>query len=78
MNIAEIAGKQHIVVVDYNSCCISEQTLKSLALIDIINALKDIFCNVGSPDKLISDNATYFKSRVPGLYHGLVYPAYHI
>ena len=32
-------------------------------MIDIINALKDIFCDVGSPDKLISDNATYFKSK---------------
>ena len=62
-DIADINGKQHIVVVDYNSCCIFEWKLKSLTSIDIITALKDIFCDVGAPDKLISDNARYFTSE---------------
>ena len=56
-DITEIQGRQHIVVVNYSSSCIFERKLKSLASIDIISALKDIFCDVGSPNKLITDNA---------------------
>ena len=63
MDIGEIAGKQHLVVVDYNSCCIFECELPSLHTTAIVKALKDIFCDVGAPDKIISDNATYFKSE---------------
>ena len=62
-DVAEIAGKQHTVIVDYNSCCIFEQKLKCLASVDVINALKDIFCGVGTPDRLVSDNARYFTSE---------------
>ena len=29
----------------------------------VIEALKDIFCDVASPDKLITDNAQYFESE---------------
>ena len=29
----------------------------------VIEALKDIFCDVGSPDKIITDNARYFVSE---------------
>ena len=63
IDVTEIQGKQHFVVVDYNSCCIFEWKLKSLVSVDIISALKDIFCDVGSPDKIISDNARYFTSE---------------
>ena len=55
-DIAEIQGRQHIVVVDYFSSCI----LSNLTSLCVIEALKDIFCNVGSPDKIITDNAHYF------------------
>ena len=56
-------GSKHTVVVDYSSCCIFERKLKSLASIDIISALKDIFCDVGSPDRFITDKACYFVSE---------------
>ena len=53
MGVAEIQGKQHLVVVDYFSCCIFERKLANLMSFCVIKALKDIFCDVGSPDKII-------------------------
>ena len=63
MDIAEINGRQHLVLVDYKSCCIFERELSSLHTSEIVKALKSIFCDVGTPGRLISDNATYFKSE---------------
>ena len=60
MDIAEILGKQHLAVVDYKSCCIFEREIGSLHTNEVVKALKSIFCDVGAPDKLISDNAKYF------------------
>ena len=60
-DIGQMHG-QHLVLVDYFSCAIFEHKLKSLQSIDVIDALKDMFCNIGTPDKLISDNARYFIS----------------
>ena len=37
--------------------------MKSLQSIDVIDALKDMFCDISTPDKLISDNAHYFISE---------------
>ena len=51
------------MVVDYFSCCIFERKLSNLMSFCVIEALKDIFCDVGSPDKLITDNAQYFMSE---------------
>ena len=53
---------QHLVLVDYYSCAIFECKLKSLQSSDVIDALKDMFCDISTPDKLISDNAWYFIS----------------
>ena len=62
MDVAGIFGKQHLVVVDYKSCCIFDKKLPSLMSSSIIEVLNDIFCDVGSPDRVISDNAKYFVS----------------
>ena len=62
-DIAEIHDNQHLVVVNYFSCCIFERKLSNWTLFCVIEALKDIFCDVGSPDKLITDNARYFVSE---------------
>ena len=62
-DITEIQGRQHIVVVDYFSCCIFERQLSNLTLLCVIEAIKDIFCDVGSPDKIITNNARYFVSE---------------
>ena len=35
----------------------------NLTSLCVVNALKDIFCDLGSPDKLITDNAHYFVSE---------------
>ena len=53
---------QHLILVDYFSCAVFECKLKSLKSIDVIDALKDMFFDIGTPDKLISDNAKYFIS----------------
>ena len=53
---------QHLVLVDYYSCAIFEHKLKSLQSSDVIDTLKDMLCDIGTPDKLISDNAWYFIS----------------
>ena len=58
-----IKGKSHLVCVDYKSCCIFERPLSTLHTSEIINALKSIFCDVGAPDKIISDNVKYFVSQ---------------
>ena len=60
VDIADILGKSHIVCIDYFSCYIFKRQLKSLHSGDVIQALKSIFCDVRSPDKLISDNVRYF------------------
>ena len=60
MDVTEIQGKQHFVVVDYFSCCNFERKLVNLTSFCIIDAIKDIFCDMGSPDKIITDNACYF------------------
>ena len=62
-DVTEIQGRQHIVVVDYFSCCIFERKLPNLISFCVIEALKDIFCDMGSPDRLITDNAHYFVSE---------------
>ena len=51
------------MVVDYSSCCIFERKLFNLTSFCVTEALKDIFCDVGSPDKLITDNTHYFVSE---------------
>ena len=63
IDIAEIHGRSHIVCVDYFTCCIFERELQSLHSIDVIEALKSIFCDIGPPNKIISDNARYFTSK---------------
>ena len=59
----EIHGRSHIVCVDYHTCCIFEREFQSLHSTDVIDGLKSIFCDVGAPDKIISDNARYFTSE---------------
>ena len=56
-DVTDINGKQHLVLVDYFSCCIFERKLVNLTSLCVIEALKDIFCDLGSPDKIITDNA---------------------
>ena len=46
IDVADIHGKSHTVCVDYFTCCIFERELKSLYSIDVIDALKSIFCDV--------------------------------
>ena len=53
VDVADIQGKSHTVLVDYHTCCIFECQLKSLHSTDVIEALKSIFCDVRAPDKLI-------------------------
>ena len=60
-DIGQVHG-QHLVLVDYYSCAIFECKLKSLQSSDVIDALKDMFCDIGTLDKLISDNTKYFTS----------------
>ena len=60
-DIGQVHG-QDLVLVDYYSCAIFECKLKSLQSSDVIDALKDMLCDIGTPDKLISDNAQYFIS----------------
>ena len=62
-DVTEIHGNQHLVVVNYFSCCIFERKLSNLTSFCVTEALKDIFCDVGSPDKLTTDNAQYFVSE---------------
>ena len=62
-DVADINGKQHLVLVDYFSCCIFKRKVANLTSLCVIKALKDIFCDLGCPDKLITDNAHYFVSE---------------
>ena len=49
--------------MDYFTCCIFKTELQSLHSIDVIEALKSIFCDVSTPDRIISDNARYLISE---------------
>ena len=63
IGVTDIQGKSHLVCVDYKSCCIFKCQLSGLQTTEVIKALKFIFCDVRTPDKLISDNARYFISE---------------
>ena len=63
IDIVEIHGRSHIVCVDYFTCCIFERELQSLHSVDVIEALKSMFCDIRAPDKIISNNARYFTSE---------------
>ena len=63
IDIAEIQGRQHLVCMDYKSCCIFERELNGLHTTEVVKALKSIFCDVGAPNKIISGNARYFMSE---------------
>ena len=63
IDVTDISGKSHIVCVDYYTCCIFERKLQSLHSTDVIDVLKSIFCDIGAPDKIISNNARYFMSE---------------
>ena len=65
IDVTDIKSKPHLVCVDYKSCCIFEWSLSTLHTSEVVNALKSIFCDVGAPDKIISNNAKYFS--VPGI-----------
>ena len=63
IDVADILGKSHLVCVDYKSCCIFECELSTLHTSEVVKALKSIFCDVGAPDKIISNNAKYSTSE---------------
>ena len=63
IDIAEIQGRQHLVCMDCKSCCIFERELNGLHTTEVVRALKSIFCDIGAPDKIISDIANYFVSE---------------
>ena len=63
IDIAEIQSRQHLVCVDYKSCCIFERELNGLHTTEVVKALKSIFCDVSAPNKIISDNARCFVSE---------------
>ena len=62
-DVTDINGKQHLVLVDYFSCCIFERKLVNVTSLCVVKALKDIFCDLGSPDKFhyfVSEEFTKF------------------
>ena len=63
VDITYIHGKSHLVCVNYYSCYIFERQLGNLHTTEIVKTLKSVFCGIGAPDKLISDNARYFTSE---------------
>ena len=63
IDVAEINGQSHIVCVDYFTCCIFKRELRSLHSADVIDTLKSIFCDIGAPDRIISNNVRYFTSE---------------
>ena len=48
VDIADTQEKSHVILVDYHTCCIFEWQLNSLHSTDVIEALKSIFCDVGT------------------------------
>ena len=52
---------QRLKVVNFKSVCIFERKL-NVTSTSVVEALKSIFCDIGAPDKLISDNMRYFVS----------------
>ena len=49
VDVADIQGKSHIILVNYYTCCIFEQQHST----DVIKALKSTFCDIGASDKLM-------------------------
>ena len=79
IDVAEIQGRQHLVCVDYKSCCIFERELSGFHTTEVVKALKSIFCDVGVPDKIISEKTRYFVSEEfqDFTHHTMVYTTCH-
>ena len=63
VDVGEINGIPHLIVIDYYSFTVFEHSLPSLATSSIITAFKTIFSNTGIPLTLVMDNALCFTSE---------------
>ena len=62
-DVCALHGRQLLIVVDYYSNFIEVAKLSSLSSQATIRALLEMFARFGSPDVLITDNATNFSSE---------------
>ena len=63
MDIGEIDGFPHLIVMDYYSFTIFERPLPSVSTSSVITAFKTVFSDSGVPLTLITDNAASFTSE---------------
>ena len=62
-DVLEHEGDNYIVVVDYFSRFIDAKKLDTVDSGSIINYLMDLFCLLGFPNTIVSDNAAYYVSE---------------
>ena len=61
-DVLEYEGKTYMVVVDYFSRYIDARQLETADSQNVINYLLELFCLIGVPNTLVSDNAPYYVS----------------
>ena len=61
-DVTDIKGNQHLMI-DCKSVCIFKRKLPNMMSTSVIEALKSIFCDIGAPDRFVTDNACYFMSE---------------
>ena len=62
MDLFDLNGKAHLVVIDYYSRCIESKRLDDTTSQGIVYTLKEIFATHGIPDIVISDNGPQFSA----------------
>ena len=63
VNIGEIKGCPHLIVVDYYLFTVFEHPLPSLNITSVVTAFKTIFSDTAIPLTLVTDNALCFTSE---------------
>lgn len=63
-DVYEFDSLNYLVIVDYYSRYIVARKLDNCEMSTIIKQLEDVFCMIGIPHSIVSDNAAYFKGEV--------------
>ena len=63
-DVCEFNSEQYLVLVDYFSRYIVARKLVNCESPTIIRELEDVFCMIGIPHSIVTDNAAYYKGEV--------------
>ena len=63
-DVCEFESRQYLVLVDYYSRYIVARKLDNCEMSTIVKELEEVFCMLGIPHSIVSDNASYYKGEM--------------